>query len=168
MLTADHSNALWLAEMYGVDQKLDDLDASLTTEERDRRHAEHVAKHMERMSPDLIIHTGGVRLAVTSDMAFMKLYARRRASLSDSGDVAILAINQILADDTYGILHFRSRTTRGEHVWERDGMGAWRFEDGIAVEHWELSNGPKWDAYYLEGDPDFNGDAIEYWTRGQQ
>jgi hypothetical protein len=163
MLTADHPNALWLAEMYGIDQHPDA--AGLTFEERERRHTEHLAKHMARMSPDLIVHTGGVRLAVTGDMAFMKAYGRRRALLSDSGDVAILAINQILADDTYGILHFRSRTSRGDNVWERTGMGAWRFEDGIAVEHWELSNGPKWDAYYLEGDPDFNGDAIEYWTR---
>jgi hypothetical protein len=168
MLTADHPNALWLREVYGVDLQPDPADAGLTQEERDRRHAEHVAQSMARMSPDLIIHTGGVKLAVTADMAFMKAYGRRRASLSDSGDVSIIAINQVLADDTYGILHFRSRTKRGDHVWERVGMGAWRFEDGMAVEHWELSNGPKWDAYYLEGDPDFNGDAIEYWTRGQR
>jgi hypothetical protein len=165
MLTADHPNALWLAEMYGIDQQPDPADAGLTTEQRDRRHAEHVAKYMARMSPDLIVHTGGVRLAVTGDMTFMQAYARRRSSLSDGGDVSIIAIYQILADDNYGILHFRSRTTRGGHVWERDGMGAWRFEDGIAVEHWELSNGPKWDAFYLAGDPDFNGDAMEYWTK---
>lgn len=165
MLTADHPNALWLAEMYGIDQQPDAADANLTAEERDRRHAEHVAKYMARMSPNLIIHTGGVRLATIGDMAFMQAYARRRASLSDGGDVSILGINQILADDTYGILHFRSRTVRGDLVWERTGMGAWRFEDGIAVEHWELSNGPKWDAYYLGGDPDFNGDAMEYWMK---
>lgn len=165
MLTADHPNALWLAEMYGIDQLIDAEEPNLAPEERERRHAEHVARHMARMSPNLIIHTGGVQLAVTGDMAFMKAYARRRASLSDSGDVSIVGINQILADDTYGILHFRSRTVRGGDVWERVGMGAWRFEDGIAVEHWELSNGPKWDAYYLAGDPDFNGDAVEYWTR---
>lgn len=165
MLTADHPNALWLAEMYSIDQRVDLSDATLTQEERDRRHAEHVAKYMARMSPDLIIHTGGVKLAVTGNMGFMQAYARRRASLSDGGDVSIIALNQVLADDTYGILHFRSRTRRGEHVWDRVGMGAWRFENGIAVEHWELSDGPKWDAYYLGGDPDFSGDAVEYWTR---
>src|SRR3546814_17134511 len=73
--------------------------------------------------------------------------------------------NQIRADDAYGILHFRSRTVRGDHVWERVGMGAWRFENGIAVEHWELSNGPAWDAFYLAADPDFSGNAIEYWSK---
>jgi hypothetical protein len=164
MLTPDHPNALWLAELYRLYEP-GPADAGLSVEELDRRHAEHVAKQMQRMSPDLVVHTGGVRLAATGDMAFMKAYARRRASLSDGGDVSILAINQILADDTYGILHFQSRTKRGDHVWERVGMGAWRFEDGVAVEHWELSNGPKWDAFYLAGDPDFNGDATEYWMR---
>ena len=164
MLTPDHPNALWLAEMYRP-HKPDAADANLSTEELDRRHAEHVAKAMQRMSPNMIVHTGGVRLAVTGDLAFLKAYGRRRASLSDGGDVSIVAVNQILADDTYGILHFKSRTVRGDHVWERTGMGAWRFEDGIAVEHWELSNGPMWDAFYLAGDPDFNGDAFEYWTR---
>ncbi|PCE43956.1 hypothetical protein COO09_03285 [Rhizorhabdus dicambivorans] len=151
--------------MYGHELQSDPASGQLSDEERDKRHAEHVAKYMSRMSPNLIVHTGGVKLAATGDMAFLKAYARRRASLSDGGDVSIIAINQILADDNYGILHFRSRTKRGDHVWERDGMGAWRFENGIAVEHWELSNGPKWDAYYLGGDPDFRGDAIEYWTR---
>jgi hypothetical protein len=164
MLTADHPNALWLAEMYGVDQP-DPARAGLSEEERNRLHTEHVAKYMARMSPDLVIHTGGVRLATTGGMAFMMAYARRRASLSDGGDVAIVAINQVLADDSYGILHFRSRTVRGDHVWERVGMGAWRFENGIAVEHWELSNGPAWDAFYLAGDPDFNGNATEYWLK---
>jgi hypothetical protein len=163
MLTPDHPNALWLAELYRLHEP--GVDAGLSLEELDRRHADHVAKHMKRMSPDLVVHTGGVRLATTGDMAFMKAYARRRASLSDGGDVSILAINQILADDTYGILHFHSRTRRGDHVWERVGMGAWRFENGVAVEHWELSNGPTWDAFYLAGDPDFNGNADEYWTR---
>lgn len=164
MLTPDHPNALWLAEMYRLHAP-DSEHAGLSTEELDRLHAEHIAKAMERMSPNLIIHTGGVLLATTGGMAFMKAYGRRRASLSDGGDVAIVAINQILADDTYGILHFQSRSKRGDHVWERVGMGAWRFEDGIAVEHWELSNGPKWDAYHLEGDPNFNGNATEYWMK---
>jgi hypothetical protein len=164
MLTPDHPNALWLAELYGVD--VDSASAGLSTEEHHRRRAEHVAKHMERMSPNLVVHSAGVRLAVTGGIAFLNAYARRRASLSDGGDVSIVMMNQILADDTYGILHFFSRTSRGDHVWERVGMGAWRFEDGIAVEHWELANGPAWDAFYLAGDPDFNGNATEYWMKG--
>ena len=164
MLTPDHPNALWLREMYRL-REPDPACAGLSAEELDRQHAEHVAKQMERLSPNLIVHTGGVLLATTGDMAFMKAYSRRRSSLSDGGDVSIVALNQVLADDTYGILHFQSRTVRGDEVWDRVGMGAWRFEDGIAVEHWELSNGPKWDAFFLAGDPDFGGDAIEYWTR---
>lgn len=163
MLTPDHPNARWLAELYSVDQA--SAEAGLSDEEHKRRREEHVAKAMERMSPNLIVHTGGVRLAVTGGMAFMEAYGQRRASLSDGGDVSIVAINQILADDSYGILHFQSRTVRGDDVWERVGMGAWRFEDGIAVEHWELSNGPKWDAFYLAGDPEFSGNATEFWMK---
>lgn len=165
MLTSDHPNALWLAELYRMNQP-DPAQVDLSAEERNQLHAEHVAKYMARMSPDLVIHTGGVRLATTGDMAFMKAYARRRSSLSDGGDVSIMAVNQILADDSYGIIHFRSRTVRGDHVWERVGMGAWRFENGIAVEHWELSNGPAWDAFYFAGDSEFNGNATEYWLKG--
>ena len=96
MLTPDHPNALWLAEMYGVDQPDPALDG-LSEEEVNRRHAEHVAKYMARMSPDLVIHTGGVRLATTGGMAFMKAYARRRASLSDGGDVSMRA-SALVAD----------------------------------------------------------------------
>lgn len=162
MLTPDHPNALWLAEMYRGGQS---DQTGLSEEERNRFHAEHLAKYMARMSPDLIIHTGGVRLAATGDMAFMKAYGRRRSALSDGSDVSIVAVNQVLADDTYGILHFQSRTVRGDHVWERVGMGAWRFDDGIAVEHWELSNGPMWDAFWLTADPEFNGNAMDYWTK---
>ena len=46
-------------------------------------------------------------------------------------------------------------------------MGAWRFRDGLAVEHWELSDGPVWDEFFLAGDPtSFTGSAQEFWTRG--
>lgn len=163
MLTPDHPNAVWLAEMYRGEKP--DVAAGMSEEELNELRAGHVAQYMARMSPDFIIHTGGVRLAATGDMAFMKAYARRRSSLSDAGDVSIIAVNQILADDTYGIVHFQSRSTRGDHVWERTGMGAWRFENGVAVEHWELSNGPVWDAYYFAGDSDFNGNARDYWQK---
>src|SRR3546814_16054298 len=69
MLTPDHPNALWLAELYRP-LRPEAASPELSAVELDRLRAEHVATHMARMSPDLIIHTGGVRLAATGDMAF--------------------------------------------------------------------------------------------------
>jgi hypothetical protein len=99
-----------------------------------------------------VIHTGGVRLAATGGVDFPRRYTKRRASLADAG-VEPLTFDQILADDHYGIVHGRFRTSRGDWTWSRVGMGAWRFKDGVAVEHWELSDGPTWDEFFLAGDP---------------
>lgn len=162
MLTADHSNALWLTQLYAGSAAIA-TDPALDEATRAERMAEHHVSTMERISPDVVIHTGGVRLAVTGDLAFFQAYGRRRSALSTSTPVAV---HLVLADDDYGIIHMRTRTTRGDEVWEREGMGAWRFEDGLAVEHWELGNGPAWDRFYLAADPTLrDGDAHEYWTR---
>src|SRR3546814_16038670 len=115
MLTPDHPNALWLAEMYRGGQS---DQTGLSEEERNRFHAKHLAKYMARMSPDLIIHTDGVRLAATGDMAFMKAYGRRRPALSERSDVLNVAVNQVLSDHTNGILNFHSRTVRGTTLLE--------------------------------------------------
>ena len=163
MLTSEHPNAIWMAGLYGGMAAIE-TDRCLSLEQREQRTNALLAEYGKRMSPDLVIHTGGIRLAVTGDMAFMRQYARRRASLSDSNTPLVLG--QILADDFFGIIHGTFRTIRGDETWERVGMGAWRFEDEMAVEHWELSNGPKWDAFYLAGDPTFaSGTAIEFWTK---
>src|SRR3546814_11667490 len=113
MLTPDHPNALWLAELYRP-LRPEAASPELSAVELDRLRAEHVAKHMERMSPDLLIHTGGVRLSATGDMAFMQAYARRRPALSDGGDISIVAVSRILAYDTCGIFHFSSRQLSGD------------------------------------------------------
>jgi hypothetical protein len=165
MLSDTHPNALWLAELYRGGAAVA-TDPGLGEEERLRRQREYTSEVMERMSPDMVIHTGGVRLAATGGMDFLHRYVKRRASLADA-NVEPLEIDQILADDHYGIVHGTFRTSRGERTWTRIGMGAWRFEDGLAVEHWELANGPVWDEFFLAGDPaPFTGSAQEFWTRG--
>src|SRR3546814_14624436 len=105
MLTPDHPNALWLAELYRP-LRPEAASPELSAVELDRLRAEHVAKHMERMSQDLIIHTSGVSLEATGDMAFMEAYARRRAALSDGGDVSCVAGYQNLGEETFGIFTF--------------------------------------------------------------
>ncbi|MHA6622483.1 nuclear transport factor 2 family protein [Pseudonocardia sp. DLS-67] len=165
MLSDSHPNALWLSEMYR-DGAAITVDESIGEDERLRQQQAHISGVMERMSPDLVIHTGGVRLAATGGMDFLRRYFKRRASLADA-NVQPLEIHQIIADDHYGIVHGTFRTTRGERHWTRVGMGAWRFDSGLAVEHWELSNGPVWDEFFLSGDPaPFTGSAHEFWTRG--
>jgi hypothetical protein len=165
MLSDTHPNAAWLADLYRGGAAIA-TDPSISEAERLRRQHEHTSQVMERMSPDMVIHTGGVRLAATGGMEFMRRYVVRRASLADA-NVQPLELDEILADDHYGIIHGTFRTSRGETSWTRVGMGAWRFEDGVAVEHWELSNGPAWDEFFLAGDPaPFTGSAEEFWTRG--
>jgi hypothetical protein len=165
MLSDTHPNALWLAELYRGGAAIM-TDQSLDEDERLRRQRRHTDEVMERMSPDMVIHTGGVRLAAVGGMDFLHRYVKRRAGLADA-NVEPLEFDQILADDHYGIVHGTFRTTRGDWRWTRVGMGAWRFEDGLAVEHWELSNGPVWDEFFLAGDPTpFTGSAQEFWTRG--
>ena len=165
MLSDDHPNALWLAELYRGGATIA-TDPGCSEDERIRLQHEHISTMMDRMSPDIVIHTGGVRLAATGGMDFFRRYAKRRASLADA-NVEPLEFDQILADDFYGITHGKFRTVRGDWVWTRVGMGAWRFEDGLAVEHWELANGPVWDEFFLAGDPTpFSGSAEEFWTRG--
>lgn len=164
MLTESHPNAQWLSKIYRGGAAIA-ADTTIDEVERARREKEHSQSIIERMSPDLVIHTGGVRLTVTGGMDFLAKYHRRRAMLSDV-NVQPLGFDQILADDYYGIVHGTFRTARKGVVWTRIGMGAWRFEDGVAVEHWELSNGPKWDEFFLDGESDFTGDAREFWTRG--
>ncbi|HET6302203.1 hypothetical protein [Microbacterium sp.] len=164
MLSADHPNALWLSDLYRGGAAII-ADTSLDEAERARKTAEHRARVFERISPDIVIHTGGVRLAATGGREFMLRYIKRREQLTE-GDVQPVEFGLILADDHYGITHGTFRNVRGGEVWTRIGMGAWRFEDGIAVEHWELSNGPKWDEWFLAADPEFEGHAIDFWTKG--
>ena len=147
MLSDTHPNALWLSDVYRGGAAIA-TDPSLNEEERALRQKEHQQAVMSRMSPNMIIHTGGVRLRVTAGMDFLQKYHKRRAVLSD-GSVQPMGFDQILADDYYGVVHGTFQSARGDVVWTRVGMGAWRFEDGIAVEHWELSNGPKWDEWFL-------------------
>lgn len=163
MLCADHPNAMWLSELYrGMAAIV--ADAELDEAQREQRTAAHMAEQFKRISPQFVIHTGGVKLSATGDLRFMQKYGRRRESLCDSN--TMLSVDLILADDEYGIVHLVARTTRGDEIMEGVGMGAWRFENGFAVEHWELPNGPKWDAFFLAGDPDFQTDsATEFWTK---
>ncbi|SHY53283.1 Uncharacterised protein [Mycobacteroides abscessus subsp. bolletii] len=144
MFTADHPNARWLASYY-----------------TSRGHGDY---NLERFSPHFVIHTGGVRLAATGGMDFLKRYIQRRQDLTDA-NVEVVEFGGALADDHYGINWGTFRTTRGDDVWVRPSLGAWRFENGLAAEHWELANGPRWDEFFLATDPHFSGTPEEFWTQ---
>jgi predicted SnoaL-like aldol condensation-catalyzing enzyme len=148
MLLADHPNALWLTGLYGGGT--------------DTADAEVVAALLPRLSPDFVIHTRGVRLATTGGLDFVQTYARRRAELAAPVPVEIY---QILADDSFAFVYAKFRLERDGAVWETPGMGVWRFEDGLAVEHWEVPDGRRWDAFYLEAVAAQLQTATDYWSR---
>ena len=149
MLRADHPNALWLADLY-------------RPAEGDEDTAQRVEAVMRRVSPEFAIHTGGVRLATTGGLAFVPSYLQRRAEL---GGPTPVEIYQILADDDFGVIYARFRAERGSESWEAPGMGAWRFEAGLAVEHWELPDGRAWDRFYLPAGTELpDGQVAEYWS----
>lgn len=165
MLTEDHPNALWLSELYRGGEAIR-TDPSLSDRERQTRQSRHREAAIAKLHPDFVIHTGGYRLAATGGLEFMGSYAQRRAQLSGEDTVPV-EIYEIVADDHYGIIYGRFQTRRGDEVWERTGMGVWRFEDALAVEHWEIGNARAWDRFYLAADSDLtDGRALEYWTRG--
>jgi hypothetical protein len=43
-------------------------------------------------------------------------------------------------------------------------IGGWRFEGETAVEHWEMVSGQLWDAAFMVADPQFEGDARDFWV----
>jgi len=162
-LTADHPNAVWLAEIYRGGAAIQN-DPTLDKETRERKMADHLKKIFARISPKLVIHTGGIRLAATGDEAFMKAYSERRNALS-KGTFRAVEVDQILANDSFGVVHGTFAAERDGKTFTFVGMGAWRFENGLAVEHWEIPPGEAWDNYFIAADPNFKGRAEAFWLK---
>ena len=137
----------------------------MTVEEREKAERRHVEAIISRFAPNFLIHTAGLRLAAIGDRDFLMQYGKRRSSLCDK-NIEALQGSQILADDHYGIVRAVFRSSRGDKVWERVGLGAWRFENGLAVQHWELGDAEKWDEFFISGDPDFAFQTgREFWLK---
>jgi len=123
---------------------------------------DHQKSAFSRVSSDFVIHTGGVRLAATLGGASTQAYgARRTAIVGDS--FRLIRVEQILADDLYGIVSMVTRLERRGVAEDFIGMGAWRFEGDLAVEHWEIVPGQLWDEAFLIADPEFSGEAKDFW-----
>lgn len=165
MLTPDHPNAKWLADHYlgGTDIENDE---TLDEDARERAMVDILQRVFARFSPDFTIHTGGIQLSATGDLAFTLAYGNRRKALT-AGTFRPVLIDQILADDEHGIVHGTFRSERDGQVFEFVGMGIWRFDaEGQAVEHWEIPPGQAWDQFFVAGDPDFgDGSATQFWTK---
>ncbi|AMK24160.1 hypothetical protein [Sphingobium sp. TKS] len=161
MMTADHPNALWLAQLYEGVVRIQS-DQTLDPEVREQMQLDHQKSAFSRVSPDFVIHTGGVRLAATGDGAFSQAYGARRTAIAGDS-FRLVRVEQILADDLYGVVSMLTRLERNGEVEEFIGMGAWRFEGDLAVEHWEIVPGQLWDEAFLIADPEFSGEARDFW-----
>ena len=163
MLTADHPNAKWLHQLYFGAAAIEN-DSALTAETRKAKKAEHIKLMTSRMSPGWVIHTGGIKLAATVTSDWISEYHDRRKALTN-GTFRAIRIDQILADDLYGIIYGTFAAEQNGEAIEMMGVGAWRFENDLVVEHWEMPPGDVWDDLFLAGDPDFQGTAEEFWRK---
>ena len=94
----------------------------------------------------------------------MRAYGERRSALS-KGTFRAIEIDQILANDSFGVLHGTFAAERAGTTVKFIGMGVWRFENGLAVEHWEIPAGDAWDNFFLAAYPDFKGTAEQFWSK---
>ena len=163
MLTADHPNALWLANLYRGSAAIEN-DSSLDEETRAAKLADHMKTAFTRISPNLVIHTGGVRLAATLSGSQVHKYAAKRKALT-GGTFRVVKVDQVIADDLFGLIYATAVGVRNGKSYESRGMGAWRFDGAIAVEHWEIPHGELWDQMLLDDDADLNGTVQEFWSR---
>ncbi|PCE42514.1 hypothetical protein [Rhizorhabdus dicambivorans] len=161
MMTADHPNALWLAHLYEGVIAIQS-DQSLEPSERDEKQVAHQRSAFAKVSPDFVIHTGGVRLAATGGAEFTQAYGARRMAIAGHS-FRLLGVDQILADDYYGIVRLLTRLERDGKAEDFIGVGGWRFEGDLAVEHWEMVPGQLWDAAFLIADLQFQGEARDFW-----
>lgn len=164
MMTPDHPNALWLAHLY---RGVIDIQSDQTLEPsvRDAKQVAHQQSAFARVSSAFVIHTGGVRLAATGDAAFTQTYGERRMAIAGDS-FRLLNVDQILADDLYGIVRVVGRLERSGKAEEFVSIGGWRFEGEMAVEHWEMVPGQLWDEAFMVANPQFEGDARDFWLAG--
>jgi hypothetical protein len=163
MLTPNHPNALWLAKLYRGSAAIES-DLSLDEQTRTAKLAEHMRIAFTRVSPNLVIHTGGLRLATTLSGPQVHTYAARRKALS-GGTFRVIKVDQVLADDLFGLIYATVVAERNGRPYESRGMGAWRFDGDMAVEHWEIPHGELWDHMLLDDSADLKGTAEEFWLR---
>ena len=165
MRSADHPNARWLATVYLGAAEIKRNTAGSSPDEVEEQMRAHVARVAARFSEGFVLHTGGRLLAATGGRDFMNLYMARRATLS-GGSFRTVELHEIVADESYGLVTGRFQGRRGDDAIDMVGMGAWRFVDGLAVEHWEMPHCDQWDDFFLRADPDFpGGTAEEFWRR---
>jgi hypothetical protein len=91
-------------------------------------------------------------------------YGAKRKALT-GGTFRAVNIDQVIADDLFGLIYATALGERNGKCYESRGVGAWRFDGDMAVEHWEIVHGDLWDQMFLDHDADLNGTAEEFWLR---
>ena len=164
MMSPDHPNAQWLSMQYRGALEIE-RDATVDEPTKARLVGELMQRVFANLAPTWTIHTGGNRLAATGDINFAAAYNLRRFALTN-GTFGCVEIDEIAADDNFGLVRGTFRAQHRHGAMAYDAMGTWRFENGFAVEHWEHPPGPEFDAFFLAADPAFDGGtAEEFWTR---
>jgi len=73
----------------------------------------------------------------------------------------------VVADDQYAVVHTTVHAQRDGMTLSENGLGVWRFEGDRATEHWEISDGARFDEFFTGGDPGFEfSTGEEFWLKG--
>lgn len=81
------------------------------------------------------------------------------------GTFRVVNVDHVIADDLFALIYATAIGMRNSKSYESKGIGAWRFDGDLAVEHWEISHGELWDQMLLADDTNLNGTAEEFWLR---
>lgn len=162
-MSPDHPNARRLAGYYAAMARA--MDAAASDADRQVAFMEIVEQMGELFAPDFVIHTAGVRLAASGDREFAAAMGRRRNELSGH-TFRPVGTPAVVADDQYAVVRTTVHAQRDGMTLSENGMGVWRFAGDRATEHWEISDGLRFDKFFIGGDPDFEfSTGEEFWLK---
>lgn len=89
-------------------------------------------------SDDIVVHSNGSRGVATGDWVGKAAFLDRLGEMfRRSGNSIALPVENVVANDHFGVVLARFTADNGEQRLDVPICGVWRIEAGTLVEHWE-------------------------------